>query len=246
MSKLKTLLFLIIGLSIFSCKKTQDEKIVSFDEMKQITSQSEELNSIFKINQELISYERANVINKLSRNSNIKSLSSNVTLANTNQIEMPKIATEESLKKVINEINPQNGNLIFEKLKLQQALFKKFIENNPSFMQFNKSQRIELLTNASIMFSDNVVNKSLNLFENPLSLKEFRSDCMGAFNLSFNSCENTYNNTVVTAFAIVVTTSLGGPVTALIGDTVALEQVVGAYFAFKSCIESAANQLNVC
>jgi hypothetical protein len=66
MSKFKTLLFMVIGITIMSCKKTDEEKIVTLDEMKQIANQSIELNKIHNLSDDLILLQKLRINNILN------------------------------------------------------------------------------------------------------------------------------------------------------------------------------------
>lgn len=234
---------MVIGITIMSCKKTDEEKIVTLDEMKLTAAKANEIKSLFTLNAELLSFTKQRVLSSSFKELN-KATTSTSNNLNIND-DFNKAKTRGDYILILDKINPQKGELIIDNMEKQQSIFKKFIDNNPQFKKFTEIEQKEILSFAFNNIKNNSVNTSLSILNNS-NFKIEQSDCMGDFNNSYNRCTDTFNSDMFDMYIGVVAASFSGPVGGGIGIGAGIIYSVKYYIELNTCIELAGNALYNC
>jgi hypothetical protein len=245
MSKIKTIFTVSLCLIILSCEKATVQKAITVEEMKNIVSQSFEMNSFYKISAELISMKKSRVIANIKNNNFRTAAVTSDEKANL-LTELKQAKTRDDLKIVINKLNPIYGNLILENIEKQQLVFKEFLNKNPQFLKFSKSEKIEILSSGQNNYKENSLNSTLSTFDTSYDKVAANSDCMGDFNDAFNDCTNSYNNEVVGIYIGVLASLAGGVIGGGVGIVAGTALLILADNAWGSCVDNAGFRFGRC
>jgi hypothetical protein len=226
---------MVICITLFSCKKNDEPKIVTLDEMKVIMFNSSELKLLFESNEKVYNLKQKLYFENIGSVKGFRKTES----TNSQIVDINSLKTRVELVNYVNKTSNYNGEIIVTEIEKQQKMLSHFLIKNPSIKNFTKTQVNDLLKTAFESYRN---SKNNLLLQNFNLIKEV-NDCMGSFNLAYNTCDNNYNWTMIGIWTGVLLTA---------GETAGASLAVGligtivAEAILDDCLYNASANFSMC